>query len=103
MSNTIPNLIWMSISVPPRTRMALETSLGGFCFGPLPTHDPLAERKYPDEMSEAIVVLIEAGLQKLLEEADESVEEQAQNEQAVIQILDFFKRNPAAERACRNY
>ena len=46
-------------------------------------------------MSEAIVVLIEAGLQKLLEEADESVEEQAQNEQAVIEILDFFKRNPS--------
>ena len=49
--------------------------------------------------SDAVDYLIQFGLRKMLEDVNAGLEQLSAYEQETLEILDFFKRNPTANRA----
>src|SRR4051812_7477412 len=88
----------MSVRIPAETKRAVEALLDGKFFGP-----PHAKGGLPvihfSTASDAVDYLIQSGLRKMLEDVNAGLEQLSAYEQETLEILDFFKRNPSANRA----
>lgn len=95
---THSSLVSMSVRIPAETKTAVEALMDGKFFGP-----PHADGGLPviqvSTASDAVDYLIQAGLRKMLEDVNAGLEQRSAHEQETLEILNFFKRNPTANRA----